>query len=281
MPASGKAVYQPALLRSATVLYIDEKKKINSRATVTVANVIDAANARVEWDQFCDVPRNIDLSKLDKNPVDGASFGDLPANAQKAATYTKIAKDFPDWVYANVQAEVSYSPLLESYSNVGESQADFRARVTQTARELRDQAVEALRTKLSKQAKSIQDDLQSAITKLQSQKAASSSATMTTVAQIGVGLLGAFLGRKSNVLTTTAINKAGTAYKDSQQASVTQAQVENLKDQLKGLDQQLDEESKKIDARYDPGSVTLETTKLQPQKKNISTNAVGILWIPQ
>lgn len=281
MPASAGASYQPALLRSATVLYIDEKKKINSRAPVTVVNAIDTANARVDWDKFCDVPRDIDLSQLEKDPADGASFGDLPAAAQKAATYAKIAKDFPDWVFANVQAEVFRAPLLDCYSNVGESQQDFRARVTQAARELRDKAVEDLRTRLGKQAKSIQDDLQAAMVKQQSQKAASSSATMSTVAQIGVGLLGAFLGRKGGLVTASAINKAGTAYKDSQQAGITGAQVEDLKNQLKALDAQLEEESRKIDAQYDPGSITLEMVKLQPQKKNITAGAVGILWMPQ
>ncbi|MCE9518891.1 MAG: hypothetical protein K8R87_04930, partial [Verrucomicrobia bacterium] len=282
MPAKGGRVnYRPALLRSATVLYLDEKKKINSRATVTVANVIDSANAKVDWDEFVDVPRDIDLSKLDKEPADGASFSELPAAALKAATYTKIAKDFPDWVYANVQAEVFCASLLDTYSNVGESQGDFRARVTQTARELRDKALEDLRTKLGKQAKSIMDDLQRANAKLQAQKAASSSATLSTVAQVGVGLLGAFFGRKSSMVTATAINKAGSAYKDSQQANVTAGQVEDLKNQLKALDAQLDEESKKIDEQYNPGNITLESIKLQPQKKNITAGAVGILWIPQ
>lgn len=282
MPSQGDgARYQPALLRSATVLYLDEKKKINSRATVTVANIIDCAAAKVDWDGFVDVPRDIDLSKLDRNPAEGATFGELPAAALKAATYAKIAKDFPDWVYANVQAEVFSAPLLGVCSNVGESEGDFRARVTQTARELRDKAVEELRTKLGKQAKSIQDDLQRAIVKLQSQKAASTSSTLSTVAQFGVGLLGSFLGRKSSLVTATAINKAGSAYKDSQLASVTAEQVEDLKKQLKGLDRQLDEESKMIDEKYNTGNIALESTRLQPLKKNISTGAVGILWIPQ
>jgi len=282
MPAQGdNPSYQPALLRSATVLYIDDKKKINSRATVTVANAIDTASAKVDWDKFLDVPRDIDLSKLDKNPADGATFAELPAAAQKADTYSKIAKDFPNWVYANVQADISYSGQLDAYSNVGESEADFRTRITQKARELRDEAVQELRDKLGKQAKSISDDLASAIAKLQSQKVASSSATLSTVAQIGASLLGSFLGRKGSLVTATTINKAGSAWKDSQQASVTAGQVEDLKNQLKALDQQLEDESKKIDAQYDPGSITLETTKLQPQKKNITASAVGILWTPQ
>ena len=180
-----------------------------------------------------------------------------------------------------MQADISYSGQLDAYSNVGESEADFRTRITQKARELRDEAVQELRDKLGKQAKSISDDLASAIAKLQSQKVASSSATLSTVAQIGASLLGSFLGRKGSLVTATTINKAGSAWKDSQQASVTAGQVEDLKNQLKALDQQLEDESKKIDAQYDPGSITLETTKLQPQKKNITASAVGILWTPQ
>jgi hypothetical protein len=247
-----------------------------------VANAIDVANSKVDWDKFLDIPRDIDLTKLDKSPADGASFGDLPAAAQKSATYTGISKQFPDWVFANVQAEVFYSSQLGAYSNVGEGQADFRTRMTQKARELRDEAVQQLRDKLGKQAKSINDDLTTAFAKLQNQQAASSSAKMSAVAQIGMGVLGALLGRKSSSLVSaTTINKAGAAWKDSQQASVTEGQVEDLKNQLKALDQQLDDESKKIDAQYDPGSITLDTFKLQPKKTNITTSAVGILWMSQ
>jgi hypothetical protein len=282
MAAQGaNPAYQPALLRSATVLYIDDKKKINSRTTVTVANAIDLSAGKVDWDRLLGIPRDLDLSELDKNPAEDATFAELPASALKAENYAKIAKDFPNWVYANVQADIHYSEQLDAYSNVGESEADFRTRITQKARELRDKAVQELRDKLSKQAKSINDDLAAAIAKLQSQKAATSSATLSTVAQIGASLLGSFLGRKGSLVTATTINKAGSAWKDSQQSSITAAQVEDLKNQLKGLDQQLEDESKKIDAQYDPGSITLETTKLQPQKKNITVSAVGILWMPQ
>jgi len=55
-------------------------------------------------------------------------------------------------VYANHSIEVSYSPLLEAYSNPGETLDQFKARVTQTARELRDKAIEDLRAKVAKAA---------------------------------------------------------------------------------------------------------------------------------
>ncbi|HSI63165.1 MAG TPA: DUF87 domain-containing protein, partial [Candidatus Saccharimonadia bacterium] len=89
----GGSQYLPAMLRCATVLFNDAKKKVNGRVTVTLVNEIDAANAKVNWDKFLDVPRDIDLATLSREPEADASFGELPSAAQKAATWKAIAKD--------------------------------------------------------------------------------------------------------------------------------------------------------------------------------------------
>jgi len=267
------------MLRSATVLYIDDKKKINGRVIVTVANQIDVANAKVNWDKFLDLPRDLDTASLDKEPAEGASFGDLPSAAQKAATWKAIAKDFTDWVFANHQAELQFSPLLGAYSNFGETQADFRVRVGQVARELRDKAVEDLRASLTKQAKSIEDKAAKAMQKVDTQKAQASTAKWSTAAAIGGSLLGAFFGRKSSVVSATNVSRVGTVMRESQEAAVAEQEVERYKSELKALDQQLEDETQKIRDQYDPAALVFETAKLTPKKTNITTSAVGILWI--
>lgn len=277
-PEGGKA-YQPALLRSAIVQFSDEKKKIDDRIQVTVANAIDVKNAKVDWDKFLDIPRTIDLTKLDKEPAEDASFAELPNVALKAATYKTIAKDFVDWVYANHQPEVHYSALLDAYSKIGESQEVFRVRVGQTARELRDQAVEELRAKLTKQAKSIEDKATKAMAKLDTQKSQASTAKLSTVMQIGGSLLGAFFGRKSSVLSSTNINKVGSAWRESGDVASAEAEVERYRTELKALDQQLIDETQKIRDQYDPTALVFESAKLTPLKKNITPSAVGILWV--
>ncbi len=277
----GSGTYKPALLRSAVVLYNDDKKKINGRVTVTVCNEIDAANAKVDWDTFLDIPRDLELSKLDKNPAEDASFGELPSAAQKAATWKTIAKDFSSWVYANHQAEVFFSPLLEAYSNFGESQADFRVRVSQVARELRDKAVEELRGKLTKQAKSIEDKAARAMQKVDTQKAQASSAKWSTAAAIGGTLLGALFGRKGGLISSTNVSKVGSVMRESREAAAAEEEVERYRQELKALDQQLEDETQKIRDQYDPTALVLEPVKLTPQKKNITTSAVGILWVGQ
>ncbi len=281
MPSEKAGSYQPALLRSATVLYIDDKKKVNGRVNVTVANEIDLDNAKVLWDKFIDVPRDLDLSALEKNPVDGSTLGTLPNALLKGATYDKLKSDkgFAEWISINTDVTIFYSPLLDEYSNIGETQADFRTRASQSARESRDQAVDDLKNKLGKQAKSIMDDVNDAMAKADAQKSQASSAMMSTAVSVGASLLNSFLGRKTALVTATTINSASRAWKERGEASAAESNIEALKQQLKDLDTQLEEGSQKIRDQYDPTNIVLEPTKLSPKKTNITTNAVGVLWV--
>jgi len=243
-----------------------------------VANVIDSEKAKVDWDSFLGLPRDLDLTELDKDPVEDATFGELPGAAQKAVTYKTIAKDYVNWVYANHQAEVHYSPLLEAYSNLGESQGDFRVRVSVTARELRDQAVEELRAKFMKLAKAIESKAATAMQKVATQKSQATSAKMSTVMAVGASILGAFMGRKS-VLTSTNMSKMGSVWRESQDVGNAEQEVERYRAEMQALDQQLTDEKQKIIDQYDPTALVFETAKLTPKKTNITPSAVGILWV--
>lgn len=275
------AAYAPAMLRSATVLFNDAKKKINGRVSITLVNEIDTKNAKVHWDKFLDVPRDIDLSTLEREPEAGASFGELPSAAQKATTWKAIAKDLVTWVSGNYEAEVRYSPLLEAYSNLGETEADFRVRVSQVARELRDKAVEELRDKMVKQARSIEDKAARAMQKVETQKAQASSAKWTTAAGIGTTILGALFGRKRSVVSASNVSRVGSVFRESREAANAEQEVERYREELKALDQKLTDETQKIRDQYDPTALTFETVKLTPMKKNITPSAVGILWVGQ
>jgi hypothetical protein len=162
--------YTPAILRSATVVFDDAKRKISGKSVVTLVNAIDIEKQKVLWDKFIDIPKNDDLSQYESEPKENAAFADLPGPALKSSTYTSIKKDFIDWVYANHSLEVFLSPLLEAYSNPGEKQDEFKARVTQTARELRDKAVEELREKTAKAVKALEAKADKASAKVETQK---------------------------------------------------------------------------------------------------------------
>ena len=283
-----KLSYKPALIRSAVVNFDDQKRKISGKGSITLVNEIDAENQKVNWQKFFDLPKDMDLAKLGANAEgEDCDYGDLPSAAMKAKTYDSIAKDYTDWVYANYNSEVSFCPLLETYSNLGETAGDFRARMAQTAREQRDAAVSELRTKLGKKVKDLEDDITKAMSKVEAQKSQANSAKLSTAIQIGTSLLGAFLGRKSSglagaasLIKGTTVNSASRAWKEGQDVDAAQAELSKLKMDYDALNKQLEDEVKALQDKYDPAALALETTKLTPLKKNITVSATGILWMP-
>ncbi len=272
--------YVPCIVRSATVLFDDAKKKINGRSTVTLVNSIDIEKQKVLWDKFVDIPKNDDLSNYETEPKDGAAYADLPGPALKSSTYTSIKKDFADWVYANHSLEVFYSSLLDAYSNPGEKQDEFKARVTQTAREQRDAAVEELREKTAKAVKSLEAKATKASTKVETQKSQASSATLSTLVSVGGGILGAIFGRKSGITAASSgISSASRVMRERREAAAAESELEAIQTEVADLEQQLADETQKIRDQYDPAALVFETFKLTPVKKNIQVTATGILWM--
>jgi hypothetical protein len=279
--------YVPAMLQSASVNLDDAKKKISGRSLVTRVNEIDVENQKVNWDKAFDLPKDLDASKLGSGAEEGeVEYADLPSAAMKAKTYDQIEKAFVDHVYANHSIEVSYSPLLEAYSNPGETLDQFKARVTQTARELRDKAIEDLRAKVAKSSKSLEDKITKAMAKVDAQKAQASSAKLATAVSIGSSILGALFGRKSglagaaSMVKGTTVTSASRAWRESQEAAAATQEMERLKMEYDALNKQCEDDVQKIRDQYDPTTLAVETQKLTPLKKNITATATGILWMP-
>lgn len=278
--------YVPAILRSANVNFDDAKRRITGQSRVTLVNPIDINNQRVLWDKFVEIPKDVDLSKWGHEATEGAEFTELPGAAMKSSTYTSIKKDYTDWVYANHTLEVSYSPLLEAYSNPGEKVDEFKARIAQTARELRDKAIEELREKTTKALKSIEDKATKAQAKVETQKAQASSAKLSAAVSIGTSILGAFLGRKSGLGAVSSLMKGSTVttasrvMREGQEAAAAEAELKSLEQDIADLNKTLEDETQKIRDQYDPATLALETFKLTPTKTKIQADEIGILWLP-
>ncbi len=278
--------YVPAILRNAVVNFDDAKRKITGRSSVTLVNPIDVSNQRVIWDKFVEIPPDVDLSKWNSNATEGAEFTDLPSAALKSSTYTSIKKDYTDWVYANHTLEVSYSPVLEAYSNPGEKVDEFKARIAQTGRELRDKAIEELREKTTKTLKSIEDKAIKAQVKVDTQKAQANSAKLSAAVSIGSSILGALLGRKSglgaigSMMKGSTVTSASRVMREGEEAAAAEAELVRFQQDMADLNKTLEDETQKIRDQFDLTTLALDIFKLTPSKNKIQPNAIGILWLP-
>jgi hypothetical protein len=227
----------------------------------------------------------VPLDDLDRSPVDGAQFADVPPAAGKRKSYDGWGKDLAGWLYRNRKIELFKSAGLNEVSKMGESERDFRIRLQQRARERRDEAAEALRKKYAPKIAALQERIRRAEQAVARETQQARQSQIQTAISVGATLLGAFLGRKTISASTleratTAVRGAGRAIKESRDVGQAKETVEALQQQLADLESQFKAETDALDHTFDPQSETLETICLRPSKSNISVRLMALAWAP-
>jgi len=277
-PFAGEAdtiTYRPALLREAEVHFSSVKCDIDDNRLIRFTNAINEKG--IDWAQDAECSHPVDSLKA--KPRNGCGFAELPGFAMNATNYKQVSKDFADYIYRNERVEVFYSPLLKSYSRMGETEGAFRGRLATEARELRDEAVEKLRDKYETKLKSWARKLESAENTLAKEEAEASSATWDTGAKILGGLLGAVFGGRRRSSSST-VTSAGRAYKQRRDVKIAEKKIDDIEDEIAELETELAEEIEQLKLGFEPTSIKLESEVIKPYKKNIDIRTIALLWLP-
>ncbi len=283
VPAAGAGddiTYQPHLLRVGVVHFSSAKANIDGSRTVRLVNPITGSG--IDWEK--QLPPPLRLDEKGSEPASGAGFAELPGFAMNASNYKQVEKDFAEWLYRNERADIFTCPQLKSFSQLAESEADFRARIVHQAREARDAAIDKLRGAAAKKVTTLETRLRTAEGQLAKEKAESSSAAMNAGVSVLGGILGAVFGRKAGLgsLTrgTSAIGKATGAYKQHQDVANAEAKVAGVSDEIEAIKAELDAGIAKLTESFDPAGLPLETESIKPTKTDVKVQMVALLWLP-
>lgn len=273
--------YVPGVIRLGEARYEDSAKGISGTETVALVNEIDAATGSVHWGKALDLPNGIAVSQLGSEPLEGAAFSDLPQALLDEKLWSKLEKELVDWLYANHRATVFKSPLTGLYSNLGETEGDFRARLVHAAHEVRDTKVAELRATYEKKVRSLENRIAKAMDTVEDQKAQANTAKMDTAIRVGSTILGAILGKRVSATSgRTAMTGASRAWKESRDVARAEAKVGEHQRELEEIERECEEQVQRLKSSMDPMSETLETLTLTPLKKNCSASSVGVVWMP-
>ena len=282
-PTDSSLVYEPRLLASADIHFLDGRRKIDASRELTVLVPLTNDATPVEWDDItiADLPPD----DLDVTPEEGGSFGELPAPANRAKNYKKWHKDFITWVYRNQTLEIWKSPALKVTSNSDESERDFRLRIQQLTRETRDVKTETLRKKYAKKMARLEDRIRRAEQSVEREEEQAKQQKFQTVISLGTTLLSAFLGRKA--VSRSSMGKAATTIrgmsrsrKESQDIERAEENVQALKQQLTDLEAEFTQEAEDLASQLQAQTETLETIAIRPKKSNITVELLGLGWVP-
>jgi hypothetical protein len=282
-PRGGPVVYEPRILGSAQVHFIDTKTGMNEVRAVNVLAPVRDDSVPVEWEESS--PVTIEPDDLELEPVEPARFAPLPATAANPRSYAAWSKTFAAWLYATQTMELYRCPSLKLVSNPGESAGAFRVRVDLAAREERDRELEKLRQRYAPKLTALEDRLRRARQTVDREREQAQGQTVDTALAIGSGLLGALFGRK--VLSTSTVGKATGAARswnrsrrETQDVARASETLEAVEQQIADLEARLGADTDAVAAKFQSMVETIETLPVRAKKTNISVRLVALAWAP-
>lgn len=285
IPAGSTLTYKPMLLGIAKVYYSDSKAGVDQDESQSLLCPISQGAIAVDWDKA--QPTEIGEDDLESSPAAAASFANLPPDAAKPRNYTAWQRDFADALFKVGKLELFRYAAggVKAASKQGESEKDFRLRVSQLVREQRDAEKERLRAKYAPKLAALQDRIRRAQQRVEVEQSQSTGAKVGAALSFGAAILGAFMGRKlasaGNVSkAATAMRSAGKIGKESADVGRASENVEAVRQQYADLEAQFKQEIDAVDTVGDPMTDPLDKIVLKPKKTNINVKALVLAWAP-
>jgi hypothetical protein len=254
--------------------------------TIDLTLLAEISDGPITLDWANATPIDVPIEDLQSEPEESsAAFSEVPAKATKEKAYSAWNKDLGNWIYRNHRLELLESPNLESTSNPGESERDFRVRMQQLARERRDDAVEKLRRKYAPKLAQLEDRKRRAEQTVQQQQEQATGQKYQTAISFGATLLGSLLGRKKASLgtlgrATTAARGVSRSMKESEDVDRAQENVAAVSQKLVDLEAEFKSEASDLERTFDPQTEELNKVSLKPKKVNIDVKLVALAWAP-
>ncbi|MCH9649038.1 MAG: DUF87 domain-containing protein [Deltaproteobacteria bacterium] len=275
--------YEPHLLATTTISCVDTRKGLEHTEEKTFMVPLDPDALRVDWDDA--VTLELTEEELEREPEEPANFGPLPTSANKKTSFTTWKRELKSSLYRNQRYELFKSALLKEISEPGESERDFRIRLTSRMREERDEATEKLRAKYGTKVARLEERIRKAFEKVEKEKEQAKHQKFQTAISFGMTAISALFGRKA--LSRSNVGRAGTAMRgvarsarESQDVDRAEENVEVLQRQLAELNAELEQEIDTLTERYDPQGEELDTVVLKPRKTDINIHLLALAWAP-
>ena len=275
--------YIPMLFGAAHVRFQDAKLGLSESRDVTVLVPFASGAVATDWDHAAEA--GVAPADLSMQPVQPATFDELPDAATKPKSYELWTRDMAGWLLQTQQLDLLRTRLGE-ISRPGETERDFRIRLQGSAREQRDGAGDRLRQKYAPKIAALQERLRRAQQAVDREQVEAQQAKVQTAVDLGATILSAFMGRKrlsysSLSRATSTARGVGRSYKQTTDVARAGENVAALQEQIAEMEAQFRAEADAMGGGGDPVSDQLETVVVKPKRLDVSVRAVGLAWVPQ
>jgi hypothetical protein len=274
-----RLVYRPQLLARAKLHFVKAPAAIDHWEERVVCAAVPADGAAPRWEAAAWA------LALESAPRDGAEHQSVPAAALRAKTWAGWRRLLADELYRSQRLVVFGCDALDSRSNPGESEGDFRARAAHLARERRDRDVEELRRRYAPRLAALQEKVRRGEERVVEEKSQLGRERLDSAISIGATVVGALFGRK--LASVTNVTRARSSLRGMTRASQQQDDVERAgrgleatRAELERLESDLARDVAAVERSLDPAALALERVELAPRKSDVTIESLILLWTP-
>ncbi len=266
-------IYKPGVLGKAIIHYQDKTTELRQDQE---RNLILYSSELMQWEKS----QEIKISNLSNAPEEKAKFNEISRNINDSKDFNALKKDFSEYIFYNSNFKLFHSLLLKVYSKPNESKSDFILRITQMARERRDEEVDKIEEKYAKEFEKLREKLEKSQETLVKKQASANSLKQEAMVSAGESVIGMFMGRRSTRSASKAMNKyqkSKTVAIDIQEA---QKDIESINKEMQLLENKLKLEVESIKEKREKEASDIKEILIQPKKSDIEVKMISLAWVP-
>ncbi|MEM7483032.1 MAG: DUF87 domain-containing protein [Acidobacteriota bacterium] len=270
--------YVPRLMGLGRVHFVDKRRDIDHHRDLALLAAVPEEVASIDW--YDATESGLELADLESDPAaDSIAFGELPTAATKTKSYRSWEKELSETLYRDRRLSLWVSPGLDLTSQPGESERDFRIRLTDLAREARDEEIEKLREKAERKLATLGERKRKAEQAVERERDQARDAKLQTAVSLGSTLLGALFGGRRRSLSTAA-RGVGRSFKQGQDVERALENVESYGRQIAEVEEDLRQDIETIEERWEARNLPLEEVEVKPRRADIDVRLVTLAWAP-
>lgn len=274
----------PMLVGAARITYSDAKLGLDETSDIVVWTPLTDGPVVADWEHA--EPADFAVDALATEPRGGSTFAPLPQVAVKSKSYATWTKAFTSWAARSQSVELLRSPKTGVVSHPGETESAFRLRVSQAAREARDEAIAKLRATYAPKLAALEERIRKAGATVEKEQQQASEQKLSAALSVGASVLGALFGRKT--VSATNVGRVATAARgvsrigrEAQDVERARANQEALAGQRDELSAALEGELQALQAAWSANGEVLDTVVVKPKRGGVQVQLVALAWRPE
>lgn len=276
-PSSMNVIYKPVLFAQASVRYQQKSAQIYTARQYAFHIENLRQSGLVHWEEW-QAPV-VDSREVTSQPAQQALFDNLPIALNDPKRLSALEKEVIDFLYNTARLVIPFHSDFKIYGDPDRDMSEFQSRVTQIAREKRDDEVDKLTSKYAGLMDKLEDKLVRKQRELEAEQVEIKDRKREQLYTTGEAILSIFQGRTNYTLSRMSRTQR---YRRQTEADLQESRevIGSIEREIIELEEEYEQKLREVNDKWAKIATTVDEHTLTPYKKDIAVDMYGVGWIP-